>query len=137
MGTLLTLAMLSACTSDPEDVATRRRPPQQTNSPTTQSEVQRPSPNVVASEIRVVMDHGEDHPAPEVLPQSPLHLVIDSCAGLAEIPPNDDSVLDPENEILAVYWWDPGIRESRSLTILYESPSCRSHPGVSGYLKPA
>lgn len=78
--------------------------------------------------MRLVADHGVDHPAPEVLPRSPLHLVVHDCEGLEVF--NVDDMAHAEFTV-ALHWWDPGVEENRTLTIVTDTPSCRAHPGIA------
>lgn len=134
---VLMAASFTACGDD--SMTSPGRPmqgePTVSATPSPPSPEERPTPNVRASSIRVLRSEEGDHPAPEVLPRWPLDLVVGECEGLI-IPPNDDSALDEERKILIVYWWDPGVRAGRSLTILYETPSCSEHRQLSTYLRP-
>ncbi len=86
---------------------------------------ERPVPNVLGRDIRLIGDTGVDHPAPQVLPRTPLHLVVADCTGL-KLFQTDNAFIDSEHEVYIISWWDPGSRDNRYLTILGDTHSCRA-----------
>lgn len=72
-------------------------------------------------------DEGVDDACRIVLPRSPKDLVMEDCTGLDFFATDDTTIAE---NAYSIHWWDNGIGDSRSLTIMIRSPSCWNHPGL-------
>lgn len=127
VGAIVTAVVPAALISFRGDDAAPRLPAVETTSP-----LDRPAVNY-RGPIRLIKEHGEDHPAPEVFPRAPLEIVTDDCSDM-RLFDVDNSAPDFENKMVTLYWSDPGVNSNRSLTILMDSPSCKNHSGARTWM---
>lgn len=92
-----------------------------------------PLPNIRGADIRLLADDGIYDPSPDISPATPLNLVINDCAGFVFFDAPDSSI-DRERGTIVLNWQDHNDGPSRSLTILFRSPSCAANEGVARFL---
>lgn len=88
----------------------------------------RPQANILGKDIRLIAYHNGPEAAeasPEIAPRKPIDLVINDCRGFKVFNTATTS-FDSETSIAVLEWFDPGMRQDRTLTILGSSPSCRA-----------